>query len=83
MGKVAGAGGLLSPGVSFGPGVGRSASKERRSGSRTRENGNGNGVVDGSSGLLGAADIGLPFDEGDTKLTLRTKGLRENVGAHA
>ncbi|KAI0015489.1 putative UV radiation resistance protein [Xylariomycetidae sp. FL0641] len=26
--------------------------------------------------------VGLPFDE-TTKLTLRTKGLRENVGAHA
>ncbi|KAI0839206.1 UV radiation resistance protein and autophagy-related subunit 14-domain-containing protein [Hypoxylon sp. FL0890] len=29
------------------------------------------------------ASIGLPFDEGSTRLTLRTKGLRENVGAHA
>ncbi|OTB05168.1 hypothetical protein M426DRAFT_320223 [Hypoxylon sp. CI-4A] len=33
----------------------------------------------GSSGL----SLGLPFDEGSTKLTLRTKGMRENVGAHA
>jgi UV radiation resistance-associated gene protein len=42
-----------------------------------------NGIVGG-----GSADVlepmsppgGLPFDEEDTKLTLRTKGLRENVG---
>ncbi|KAI1496858.1 UV radiation resistance protein and autophagy-related subunit 14-domain-containing protein [Biscogniauxia marginata] len=27
--------------------------------------------------------MGLPFDDEDTKLTLRTKGLRENVGALA
>ncbi|KAI1313988.1 UV radiation resistance-associated protein [Xylaria venustula] len=26
--------------------------------------------------------VRLPFDEGTAKLTLRTKGLRENVGAH-
>ncbi|KAI1445998.1 UV radiation resistance protein and autophagy-related subunit 14-domain-containing protein [Annulohypoxylon stygium] len=82
MGKVAGAGGngLLSPAATFG----RSTSRERGRKSDGEANGNGSAKVLGEpSGLVDVGSIGLPFDEGDTKLTLRTKGLRENVGAHA
>ncbi|KAI1771970.1 UV radiation resistance protein and autophagy-related subunit 14-domain-containing protein [Hypoxylon cercidicola] len=43
----------------------------------SRENGNNSGSSPGSS------VIGLPFDESTAKLTLRTKGMRENVGARA
>ncbi|KAI1396286.1 UV radiation resistance protein and autophagy-related subunit 14-domain-containing protein [Hypoxylon fuscum] len=51
-----------------------------------KQNGSGSGgghVIDGNTSSAGSSLIGLPFDEGSTKLTLRTKGLRENVGAHA
>ncbi|KAI0405897.1 UV radiation resistance-associated protein [Xylaria palmicola] len=55
-----------------------------------RENGDGGGDHSRQSSVGAAAGrwqqhspIRLPFDEGDVKLTLRTKGLRENVGAHA
>ncbi|KAJ9136542.1 UV radiation resistance associated protein [Pleurostoma richardsiae] len=41
-----------------------------------RENGPGGGARGPERSL---SPLGLPFDEGDTKLTLRTKGLRENV----
>ncbi|KAK7756946.1 hypothetical protein SLS62_000962 [Diatrype stigma] len=34
-------------------------------------------------GGVGVGVEGLPFDEGGARLTLRTKGLRENVGAQA
>ncbi|KAI0184209.1 UV radiation resistance-associated protein [Xylaria flabelliformis] len=54
-----------------------------------RENGPGSGNNSRQSSV-GAVDrqrpqspVRLPFDEGGAKLTLRTKGLRENVGAHA
>ncbi|KAI1103646.1 UV radiation resistance protein and autophagy-related subunit 14-domain-containing protein [Jackrogersella minutella] len=52
----------------------------------TIEDGGPNSVVmDAPSSSLGSVggNITLPFDEGSTRLTLRTKGLRENVGAHA
>ncbi|KAK7734011.1 hypothetical protein SLS53_008006 [Cytospora paraplurivora] len=38
----------------------------------------GKGV--GSGTVSGVEDMGLPFDEGFGKLTLRTKGMREHVG---
>ncbi|KAI0169877.1 hypothetical protein GGR52DRAFT_581106 [Hypoxylon sp. FL1284] len=38
---------------------------------------------DAGGSSAGSSVIGLPFDEATTKLTLRTKGLRENVGARA
>ncbi|KAI0096123.1 UV radiation resistance-associated protein [Nemania sp. FL0031] len=52
-----------------------------------RENGNGSGdhSRQSSIGPLGGrpqSPIRLPFDDGDVKLSLRTKGLREGVGAH-
>ncbi|KAI1128664.1 UV radiation resistance-associated protein [Nemania abortiva] len=53
-----------------------------------RENGNGSGdhSRQSSIGPAGrqrpASPVRLPFDEGAVKLSLRTKGLRENVGAH-
>ncbi|KAI2469515.1 UV radiation resistance protein and autophagy-related subunit 14-domain-containing protein [Annulohypoxylon bovei var. microspora] len=77
MGKVTGtgAGAMLSPDF----GAGRSTSRERKSENETKEN----GVIEGPSSLPSGRSIGLPFDEGSTRLTLRTKGLRENVGAHA
>lgn len=53
--------------------MGRVVSRESRD---SRENGAG-----GSS--AGNSVIGLPFDESTAKLTLRTKGMRENVGARA
>jgi UV radiation resistance-associated gene protein len=42
-------------------------------------------ILDGDDGLSAPdgnplSSIGLPFDEEEVKLTLRTKGLRENVG---
>ncbi|KAI1374188.1 UV radiation resistance protein and autophagy-related subunit 14-domain-containing protein [Hypoxylon crocopeplum] len=45
----------------------------------SKENGSGGGSV--GSGISQGSSIGLPFDESTTRLTLRTKGLRENVGA--
>ncbi|KAI4869699.1 UV radiation resistance protein and autophagy-related subunit 14-domain-containing protein [Hypoxylon rubiginosum] len=60
--------------------MGRVISRESRD-SRENENGNGNGNGGGSS--AGSSVIGLPFDESTTKLTLRTKGMRENIGARA
>ncbi|KAH8156508.1 hypothetical protein CIB48_g11741 [Xylaria polymorpha] len=55
-----------------------------------RENspGSGDHSRQSSVGALGRqqrqqSPVRLPFDEGAVKLTLRTKGLRENVGAHA
>ncbi|GAP85312.1 putative uv radiation resistance-associated protein [Rosellinia necatrix] len=53
-----------------------------------RENGTGSGnhsrqsSVGASSAKRHHSPIRLPFDEGADKLTLRTKGLRENVSAH-
>ncbi|KAI1384187.1 UV radiation resistance protein and autophagy-related subunit 14-domain-containing protein [Hypoxylon trugodes] len=68
--------------VSSGGGVGAAAAD-----SGGKENGIPTLVFDGPSPSSGSGSggdsIGLPFDEGATKLTLRTKGLRENVGAHA
>ncbi|KAI0473942.1 UV radiation resistance protein and autophagy-related subunit 14-domain-containing protein [Xylariaceae sp. FL0804] len=40
-------------------------------------------IGSGGGAGRGGGGGGLPFDEGATKLTLRTKGLRENVGARA
>ncbi|KAI1495083.1 UV radiation resistance protein and autophagy-related subunit 14-domain-containing protein [Biscogniauxia mediterranea] len=37
----------------------------------------------GGGGMRPSPPLGLPFGDEDTKLTLRTKGLRENVGAIA
>ncbi|KAF3069746.1 UV radiation resistance-associated gene protein [Daldinia childiae] len=51
--------------------MGRVTSREESSSSV-----DGNGIPSGSSA------IGLPFDE-SAKLSLRTKGMRENIGAHA
>ncbi|KAI1424499.1 UV radiation resistance-associated protein [Xylaria sp. FL1777] len=54
-----------------------------------RENGHGSGdhSRQSSVGATGRqqqhSPVRLPFDESAAKLTLRTKGLRENVGAHA
>lgn len=64
-----------------------------------KENGNGSslspvagvggdssfGSSAGGTGSPGSSNsvVGLPFDEGSTMLSLRTKGLRENVGAVA
>ncbi|KAI0456360.1 UV radiation resistance-associated protein [Xylaria acuta] len=54
-----------------------------------RENGpaSGDHSRQSSVGAVGRqrqqSPVRLPFDEGAVKLTLRTKGLRENVGAHA
>lgn len=53
-----------------------------------RENGNGSGDHSRQSSVGAAgrqqqpSPVRLPFDEGAVKLTLRTKGLRENVSAH-
>ncbi|KAI2626107.1 UV radiation resistance protein and autophagy-related subunit 14-domain-containing protein [Hypomontagnella submonticulosa] len=68
-----------------------SADSEAMGGARQREQlmgrvaGSQNGAADGKSEVSGSvgSSIGLPFDESTTKLTLRTKGLRENVGARA
>ncbi|XXH06017.1 hypothetical protein Hte_012462 [Hypoxylon texense] len=57
--------------------MGRVISRESRD---SRENGSGGG---GGGSSAGSSVIGLPFDESTTKLTLRTKGLRENIGARA
>ncbi|KAI0105937.1 UV radiation resistance protein and autophagy-related subunit 14-domain-containing protein [Daldinia grandis] len=38
--------------------------------------------VDGNGIPSGSRSVGLPFDE-SAKLSLRTKGMRENIGAHA
>ncbi|KAI8962542.1 UV radiation resistance protein and autophagy-related subunit 14-domain-containing protein [Daldinia sp. FL1419] len=46
----------------------------------SKESGGSGSVADGIP--PGSNSIGLPFDE-TTKLSLRTKGLRENIGAHA
>ncbi|KAK0657815.1 putative UV radiation resistance protein [Cercophora newfieldiana] len=43
----------------------------------SKENGDAAGAVGGSQDA--ALSLSLPFDEGETKLTLRTKGLRENA----
>ncbi|KAI0843875.1 UV radiation resistance protein and autophagy-related subunit 14-domain-containing protein [Daldinia vernicosa] len=51
--------------------MGRAASREENSSS-----------VDGNGIRSGSSTIGLPFDE-SAKLSLRTKGMRENIGAHA
>ncbi|KAI1735902.1 putative UV radiation resistance protein [Xylaria scruposa] len=54
-----------------------------------RENGPGSGDNSRQSSVAAVdrqrpqSPVRLPFDEGSAKLTLRTKGLRENVGAHA
>ncbi|KAI8628937.1 putative UV radiation resistance protein [Xylariaceae sp. FL1651] len=54
-----------------------------------KENGHGSGDHSRQSSVSGAgrqqqhSPVRLPFEEGTTKLTLRTKGLRENVGTHA
>ncbi|KAI3319589.1 putative UV radiation resistance protein [Xylariaceae sp. AK1471] len=64
--------------------------KQRESLNRAlgRENGQGGGDHSRQSSVGGAgrqrqhSPVRLPFDEGMAKLTLRTKGLRENVGAH-
>ncbi|KAI2782614.1 UV radiation resistance protein and autophagy-related subunit 14-domain-containing protein [Daldinia loculata] len=50
--------------------MGRVVSREERS------------SVDGKGIPSGSSTIGLPFDE-SAKLSLRTKGMRENIGAHA
>ncbi|KAI0377504.1 UV radiation resistance protein and autophagy-related subunit 14-domain-containing protein [Hypomontagnella monticulosa] len=70
-----------------------SADSEAMSGAKQREQLMGrvagsqsqNGSADGQSLVSGSvgSSIGLPFDESSATLTLRTKGLRENVGAHA
>ncbi|KAI0509141.1 UV radiation resistance-associated protein [Xylaria bambusicola] len=66
--------------------------KQRETLSRAlgRENGHGSGDHSRQSSVGAAgrqqqqhSPVRLPFDEGAAKLTLRTKGLRENVGAHA
>ncbi|KAI0872612.1 putative UV radiation resistance protein [Hypoxylon argillaceum] len=53
---------------------------------RENSNSNGNHSRESSVGAAGKerqpSPLRLPFDEGDVKLTLRTKGLRENIGAH-
>lgn len=54
-----------------------------------REEGHGSGDHSRQSSVGAAgrqqqrSPVRLPFDEGAARLTLRTKGLRENVGAHA
>ncbi|OTB17385.1 hypothetical protein K445DRAFT_316021 [Daldinia sp. EC12] len=67
--------------------MGRVISKESDNNSSTGGGagagaGGGSGSADGISSGGASASIGLPFDE-SAKLTLRTKGLRENVGARA
>ena len=44
-----------------------------------RSNGHGNGATDDVAVKSPEESISLPFAEGETKFTLRTKGLRENV----
>jgi hypothetical protein len=64
--------------------------KQRESLNRAlgRENGQGGADHSRQSSVGGPgrqqqpSPVRLPFDEGMAKLTLRTKGLRENVGAH-
>lgn len=67
--------------------------KQRESLNRalTRENGHGGGGGGDQSRQSSVGDasrqrqdspVRLPFEEGMAKLTLRTKGMRENVGAH-
>ncbi|KAI0599802.1 UV radiation resistance protein and autophagy-related subunit 14-domain-containing protein [Biscogniauxia sp. FL1348] len=48
--------------------------------STTAASGSGSGR---GGGIRPSSPLGLPFGDEDTKLTLRTKGLRENVGAIA
>jgi len=43
----------------------------------SKGNGDANAIVGGSHGPL--PSLSLPFEEGETKLTLRTKGMRENA----
>jgi regulator of replication initiation timing len=59
------------------PAGGRSAGDEAK---RKLKGLRGQGVRDDDSKVPEISDVGVPFDEGFGKLTLRTKGMREHVG---
>ncbi|KAI1081845.1 putative UV radiation resistance protein [Whalleya microplaca] len=95
-GKVGGGGGSIDDGASSAGGSRRgSTDSEAAAGGKQREqlsralkgeNGFGGdlhgGVGPAATVARERSPIGLPFDDG-ARLTLRTKGLREDVGAHA
>ncbi|KAI0137631.1 UV radiation resistance protein and autophagy-related subunit 14-domain-containing protein [Hypoxylon sp. NC0597] len=87
--SISTAGSKSRPGSADSEAMGGAKAREQLMGrvagtSAGKENGGLSLGIDGPSSILGSGGpIGLPFDEGSTRLTLRTKGLRENVGAHA